>query len=105
MRYLSLCSGIEAATVAWAPLGWTPVAFADTDHYCRAFLEHTYPTPYRPRRRRRVLPASDTVRYAALGNSIATTQLEWIGRKLEEVLQCQKNNAPRDGAATSRNSS
>jgi DNA (cytosine-5)-methyltransferase 1 len=44
MRYLSLCSGIEAATVAWAPLGWTPVAFADTDHYCRAFLEHTYPT-------------------------------------------------------------
>jgi DNA (cytosine-5)-methyltransferase 1 len=44
MRYLSLCSGIEAATVAWAPLGWTPVAFADIDHYCRAFLEHTYPT-------------------------------------------------------------
>ncbi len=44
MRYLSLCSGIEAATVAWAPLGWTPVAFADNDHYCRAFLEHTYPT-------------------------------------------------------------
>lgn len=43
MRYLSLCSGIEAATVAWAPLGWTPVAFADTDHYCRAFLEHYWP--------------------------------------------------------------
>lgn len=43
MRYLSLCSGIEAATVAWAPLGWTPVAFADTDHYCRAFLEHRWP--------------------------------------------------------------
>lgn len=27
MRYLSVCSGIEAATVAWAPLGWTPWAF------------------------------------------------------------------------------
>lgn len=22
MRYLSLCSGIEAASVAWEPLGW-----------------------------------------------------------------------------------
>lgn len=31
MRYLSLCSGIEAASLAWAPLGWTPVAFAERD--------------------------------------------------------------------------
>jgi DNA (cytosine-5)-methyltransferase 1 len=22
MKYLSVCSGIEAATVAWHPLGW-----------------------------------------------------------------------------------
>lgn len=28
IRYLSLFSGIEAATVAWEPLGWTLVAFA-----------------------------------------------------------------------------
>ncbi|MFN9977919.1 MAG: DNA cytosine methyltransferase, partial [Phycisphaerae bacterium] len=27
MRYLSFCSGIEAATVAWHSLGWTPAAF------------------------------------------------------------------------------
>jgi hypothetical protein len=27
MRYLSVCSGIEAATVAWHGLGWTPVGF------------------------------------------------------------------------------
>ena len=26
MKYLSVCSGIEAATVAWHHLGWTPVA-------------------------------------------------------------------------------
>jgi len=25
MKYLSVCSGIEAATVAWHHLGWTPV--------------------------------------------------------------------------------
>ncbi len=24
MRYLSLCSGIEAASVGWSPLGWNP---------------------------------------------------------------------------------
>lgn len=27
MRYLSVCSGIEAASVAWHHLGWQPVAF------------------------------------------------------------------------------
>ena len=29
LRYLSVCSGIEAATVAWHPLGWTAVGFAE----------------------------------------------------------------------------
>ena len=43
MRYLSLCSGIEATSVAWQPLGWQPVAFAETDHFCRAFLEYRWP--------------------------------------------------------------
>ena len=27
LRYLSVCSGIEAATVAWYPLGWQAAAF------------------------------------------------------------------------------
>ena len=31
MRYLSLFSGIEAASVAWEPLGWEPVAFAEIE--------------------------------------------------------------------------
>ncbi len=43
MRYLSVCSGIEAATVAWEPLGWTPVAFAEIDPFCNAVLAHHYP--------------------------------------------------------------
>ena len=29
MTYLFVCSGIEAATVAWEPLGFTPVGFAE----------------------------------------------------------------------------
>jgi len=43
MRYLSLCSGIEAATVAWEPLGWTPVAFAEIDPFASAVLAHYWP--------------------------------------------------------------
>ena len=43
MRYLSVCSGIEAATVAWHPMGWTPVAFSDVDPFASAVLAHHYP--------------------------------------------------------------
>jgi len=43
VRYLSVCSGIEAASVAWKPLGWTPVAFAETEAFPRAVLAHHYP--------------------------------------------------------------
>jgi len=44
MRYLSVCSGIEAATVAWHPLGWEPVAFAEIERFPSAVLAHHYPT-------------------------------------------------------------
>ena len=44
MRYLSVCSGIEAATVAWEPLGWKPVGFSDIEPFPSAVLAHHYPT-------------------------------------------------------------
>lgn len=31
MRYLSVCSGIEAATVAWHPLGWEAAAYSEIE--------------------------------------------------------------------------
>ena len=43
MRYLSLFSGIEAASVAWGPIGWEPVAFAEIDPFPCAVLEERYP--------------------------------------------------------------
>ncbi len=43
MRYLSLFSGIEAATVAWHPLGWEPVAFSEIEPFPCALLQHRYP--------------------------------------------------------------
>ena len=42
-RYISLFSGVEAATVAWHPLGWEPVAFAEFDKFPSAVLKHHYP--------------------------------------------------------------
>jgi DNA (cytosine-5)-methyltransferase 1 len=43
MRYLSVCSGIEAATAAWEPLGWSAAAFAEVDKFPSAVLAHHYP--------------------------------------------------------------
>jgi DNA (cytosine-5)-methyltransferase 1 len=40
--YGSICSGIEAATVAWHPLGWAPAWFAEIDPFARAVLAHRY---------------------------------------------------------------
>lgn len=44
MDYLSLFSGIEAASVAWAPLGWRPLAFAEADAFPSAVLRERFPS-------------------------------------------------------------
>ena len=43
MNYISLFSGIEAASVAWGPLGWTPVAFAEIEPFCCDLLAKRFP--------------------------------------------------------------
>jgi DNA (cytosine-5)-methyltransferase 1 len=43
MKYLSVCSGIEAATVAWHSLGWQPLAFSEIEKFPRKILTHHYP--------------------------------------------------------------
>ena len=43
MKYLSVCSGIEAATVAWHSLGWQPVGFSEIEPFPSAVLAHHYP--------------------------------------------------------------
>ncbi|MBB6142973.1 DNA (cytosine-5)-methyltransferase 1 [Silvibacterium bohemicum] len=42
MRYLSVCSGIEAVSVAWQPLGWQPAMFAEIDPFCAWLLRSRY---------------------------------------------------------------
>jgi len=43
MRYGSVCSGIEAATMGWHDLDWEPAFFSDIDPFPRAVLSHHYP--------------------------------------------------------------
>ena len=42
-RYVSIFSGIEAASVAWEPLGWRPLAFSEIEPFPCAVLKHHYP--------------------------------------------------------------
>ena len=43
MKYGSVCSGIESATVAWHSLGWTPSWFAEIEPFPCSVLAHHYP--------------------------------------------------------------
>lgn len=42
VNYLSVCSGIEAATAAWHPLGWNPVGFSEIGPFPAHVLHHHY---------------------------------------------------------------
>ena len=44
MKFLSVCSGIEAASVAWHPLGWESVAYSEIEPFPCQVLKHHYPT-------------------------------------------------------------
>lgn len=43
MRFGSVCSGIEASSVAWAPLGWKAAWLAEIEKFPAAVLAHHYP--------------------------------------------------------------
>ncbi len=42
IRYGSVCSGIDAPTVAWKPLGWEAAWFAEIERFPCAVLHHHY---------------------------------------------------------------
>jgi len=44
MNYLSVCSGIEAASTAWKNLNWNAVGFSEIEPFPSAVLSHHYPT-------------------------------------------------------------
>jgi len=44
LKYLSVCSGIEAASCAWEPLGFTPAGFSEIEPFPSAVLAHRFPS-------------------------------------------------------------
>lgn len=42
-RYVSIFSGVEAATLAWEPLGWEPLAFSEIEPFPCAVLAERWP--------------------------------------------------------------
>lgn len=43
IRFISICSGVEAASLAWLPLGFEPVAYAEIDDFPSAVLAARFP--------------------------------------------------------------
>ena len=43
MRYLSVCAGIEAATVAWHHMGWEAAGYSEIEKFPSLVLDHHYP--------------------------------------------------------------
>jgi hypothetical protein len=43
MKFGSVCSGIEAASVAWSPLGWQAAWLSEIEPFPSAVLAHHYP--------------------------------------------------------------
>ena len=43
MKYGSVCSGVEAASLAWEPLGWQPQWFSEIEAFPSAVLQHHWP--------------------------------------------------------------
>lgn len=79
MEYGSICSGVEAATLAWRPLGWKAVFFAEVEPFPSAVLCHRFKAtrPLRP-----------------LDPAVADNEKE---RKTRELWRRQIAGLPEDG--------
>jgi DNA (cytosine-5)-methyltransferase 1 len=92
MRYLSVCSGIEAVSVAWESLGWQPAMFAEIDPFCCWLLRSRYrasrpvymPSPHdaldRKEAKRRAAANSNIVAVPADGDVINAGDFTKIGK-------------------------
>lgn len=43
MKYASVCSGVEAASLAWLPIGWEPAWFSEIEPFPCAVLKERFP--------------------------------------------------------------
>jgi len=96
MKYGSVCSGVEAATVAWHPLGWEPQWFSEIEKFPSAVRRLTpvecerlqgFPDNYTQIewRNKPAENCPDGPRYKAMGNSMAVPVMRWIGERISMV--------------------
>ena len=93
MRFLSVCSGIEAVSVAWQPLGWQPAMFAEIDPFCCWLLRSRYrasrptfmPSPHdapdRKEAKRRAAAIRNVVALPADGDVVNAGDFTKIGKE------------------------
>jgi site-specific DNA-cytosine methylase len=77
MKFGSVCSGIEAASVAWGPLGWEAAWFSEIE----PFPDNYTNIPWRKKSE-----SPDGPRYKALGNSWAVPVVRWIGERIDRAV-------------------
>jgi len=102
LTFGSVCSGIEAASVAWAGFDAKPSWFAEIEAFPSSVLDSRF-------RVRRLMPvecerlqgfpdghtlikvgknvSKDGPRYKALGNSMAVPVMQWIGKRVFDAMQ------------------
>jgi DNA (cytosine-5)-methyltransferase 1 len=93
VKYLSVCSGIEAVSVAWQPLGWQPAMFAEIDPFCCWLLRSRYgasrpqymPSPHdaasRKEAKQRAAAIRNVIALPADGNVINAGDFTKIGKQ------------------------
>ena len=85
MRYGSVCSGIEAASVAWHSLGWTPAWLAEVDVSASAVLAHRL--------------GATAPRYPLAGTEKSLNRIQWGNQLVNWGDMTRLPEAVRSGAA------
>ena len=86
MNYLSVCSGIEAATVAWHDMGWKPVGFSEIEKFPSQLLAHHYPnvTNYGDMTKFKEWNINDTVELLVGGTPCQSFSIAGLRKGLED---------------------
>lgn len=86
MKYLSVCSGIEAATVAWHDIGWSPVGFSEIEKFPSQLLAHHYPnvTNYGDMTKFKEWNINDTVELLVGGTPCQSFSIAGLRKGLED---------------------
>ena len=95
MNYGSVCSGIEAASVAWEPLGFQAAWFAEIEPFPCAVLAHHWPQVPNLGDMAQLpgkilageVPAPDILVGGTPCQAFSVAGLRWIGERIKHVLE------------------